>query len=81
MELQLLRADGSPAADALVSLSDAPVPMPDLAAVADAAGRVSLELPPLPGRFVFNVWLDGRSHELPCHLATPVDRLVLRLPG
>ena len=80
MELQLLRADGTAAADALVSVAEAPVSMPDLAMVADAQGRVSIE-PPVAGRFVLSVWIDGREHRLRCDLAPNMTSIVLPLPG
>ncbi|MCY7316515.1 MAG: hypothetical protein LH480_13100 [Rubrivivax sp.] len=79
MELQFLRADGTPAAGALVGMAQAPVSMPDLAMVADAKGRVCIELP-VSGHFVLSVWAGGREHRLPCELAPGAGSRVLRLP-
>jgi hypothetical protein len=80
MELQLLRADGSPAAEALVAIAEAPVSMPDLAMVTDAEGRISM-WPPVAGRFTLSVWIDGSEHRLPCELAPGAGSRVLRLPA
>ncbi|MBK9133596.1 MAG: hypothetical protein IPM15_04370 [Betaproteobacteria bacterium] len=80
MEVQLLRADGAPAADALVAVADAPVAMPDLGLVADAEGCVSIEVP-VAGRYVLSVFSDGREQRLACDLAPGRGRRLLRLPG
>lgn len=78
-QLQLLRADGQPAADALVSVAAAPGPTLDLGLVADAAGRLSIDGP--AGAYSLSIWLDGRAHRLPCTLPSGPGSLVLRLPG
>jgi hypothetical protein len=80
MELQLLRADGSPASDAIVSVAEAPSPMPDVAAVADAAGRVSID-PPVSGDYLLNIWLEGRNYRMTCRLAPNGGTVVVRLPA
>ncbi len=78
-QLQLLRADGQPAADALVSVAAAPGAMPDLGLVADAAGRLSIDGP--AGAYSLSIWLDGRAHRVPCGLRAGAGTVVLRLPG
>lgn len=78
MDLQFLRADGTPAAEAIVSVAEAPVSMPDLAMVANAEGSIGFR-PPVPGRFVLSVWVDGRAHLVPCELTPRSTRLTLRL--
>jgi len=60
MDLQILLADGRPAAGALVAVAEAPVPVPDLGLVADAAGRVHLPVP-APGRWCLRIWHAGRA--------------------
>lgn len=78
-QLQLLRADGSPAADALVSVAAAPGPVPDLGLVADAAGRLSIDGP--AGAYRLSIWLDGHAQQLPCTLPAGAGVRVLHLPG
>jgi hypothetical protein len=76
--LQLVRADGTPATDALLSVAGAPGPMPDLGYVADAAGRVYID--GLAGSYSFSVWLDGRERRVQCELSPQSAAQVLRLP-
>lgn len=75
--LQLLRADGTPAADALVSVADAPAAMPDLGLVADAAGEVAIDGP--AGRYTLSVWVDGGEQRVQCELrpGTAAQRITL----
>ncbi len=80
MELRLLCADGTPAAGALVSVADAPQPVPDLGRVADDDGRVSLD-PPGSGRYSLSVWHEGRARLLTLELAPGMPALELRLPN
>lgn len=76
--LQLLRADGTPAADALLSVAAAPGPMPDLGLVADADGRLSIDGP--TGHYTFRIWLDGRARQVQCQMTAGSAGQVLRLP-
>jgi hypothetical protein len=58
--VRVKRSDGRPAADAMVSVPRSTVPVPELALVADAAGAVTLRLP--PGRFTIEAFTeDGAS--------------------
>jgi hypothetical protein len=76
--VQILRADGTAAADALVSVATAPGPVVDLGLVADAAGLVAIDGP--AGPYTLSVWLDGAERRVPCRLDTPGRARVLRLP-
>lgn len=76
--LQIVRADGTPANDALLCVAGAPVPMPDLGHVADAGGRVSIDGP--TGHYVFSIWLDGSERRVRCELRTHSAVHVVRLP-
>lgn len=76
-QLQLVRADGTPAADALLSVAGAPIPMPDLGYVADAAGRVSIDGP--AGNYSFSIWLDGSERRVQCELRPQTAIHVIRL--
>jgi hypothetical protein len=78
-QLQLVRADGTPAADALLSVAGAPVSMPDLGHVADAAGRVSIDGP--AGNYSFSIWLDGSELRVQCELSPQSAVHVVRLPA
>lgn len=77
-KLQFVRADGTPAADALLSVAGAPVPMPDLGYVADAAGRVSIDGP--AGNYTFSIWLDGSERLVQCELSPQSGVHLIRLP-
>lgn len=50
-------AAGRPVALARVSFTSAPVPLPDVAALTDAAGRFTLTAP-RPGRYEISVFSD-----------------------
>lgn len=76
--VQLVRADGTPAADALLSVAEAPASMPDLGHVADAAGEVAIDGP--AGRYTFSVWLDGAERRVQCELGANADVQRIRLP-
>lgn len=77
-DLQLLLADGTPAAGALVSIASAPASLPDLGRVADAQGRVCIEGP--PGSYRFSIWLDGRERQMHFELTQQQGVHLLRLP-
>lgn len=78
--LRLLRADGTPAADALVSVAQAPQPVPDLGLVADGDGRLVLDAA-VAGPHVLSVWVDGHAHTLALRIDDAPRPLELRLPG
>lgn len=78
-KLQLLRSDGTPAADALLAVAAAPADMPDLGLVADADGHVSIDGP--PGAYAFSVWVDGRERRVQCELGTQAGVQEVALPG
>ena len=59
------RADGLPLAGARVVVVRSPVPMPETAALTDAAGRFKFVVP-VPGTYVFAAHAD----ELPASVAT-----------
>lgn len=75
--LQLVHADGTPAADALLSIAGAPASVPDLGYVADAAGRVSIDGP--AGSYAFSIWLNGQEQRVQCELGPQAAEHVLRL--
>lgn len=69
VQVHILRADGTPAADALVSVADAPAEVQDIGHVADAAGQVSIDVP-VAGSYLLSIWHDGREERLRCELGT-----------
>ncbi|MGJ7497931.1 hypothetical protein ACSFA8_23030 [Variovorax sp. RT4R15] len=77
-KLQVVRANGTPAADALLSVAGAPVPVPDLGYVADAAGRVSIDGP--AGNYTFSIWLDGSERLVQYELSPQSGVHLIRLP-
>ena len=78
MELQILLADGQPAAGALVAVAEAPVAVPDLGLIADADGRVRLPVP-AAGRWGLRIWHAGRVVDWSGMLASDWPPLVVRL--
>ena len=55
---RVLGASGMPLADARVAFAEAPVPVPDIAAVTGADGRFALSAP-APGLYVVIAAADG----------------------
>jgi hypothetical protein len=58
---RVLDTAGGPVADARVMFADAPVPVPDVAAVTDAEGRFALTAP-AAGRYALVAAADGREN-------------------
>lgn len=78
MDLCILQADGRPAAGAVVSIADAPVPVPDLGLVADAEGRLHLAVG-AAGRWRLSIWHRGHGFEWAGWLAPGDATTVVRL--
>jgi hypothetical protein len=78
VQVCILRADGTPAADALVSVADAPAAVQDIGHVADAAGRVSIDVP-MGGSYLLSIWHEGREQRLRCELGTGSGTTTFRL--
>lgn len=78
VQLCILRADGTPAADALVSVADAPAEVQDIGHVADASGRVSIDAP-VAGSYLLSIWHDGHEQRLRCELGSGSHPTTVRL--
>jgi hypothetical protein len=78
VHLRILRADGTPAADALVSVADAPASVQDIGRVADADGEVSIDVP-VAGSYLLSIWHDGHEQRLRCELGMGSNATTLRL--
>lgn len=58
MLLKIVKADGTPASDAVVMIANAPVAVPDIGMVADPMGIVEF-VPPSKGAYEFSIFYEG----------------------
>jgi hypothetical protein len=73
-------AAGEPMVLARVSLTAGPAPLPDIAALTDAAGRFTITVP-RPGRYQISAFTDGGSAVATVDVPAGGTQVDLRLPG
>jgi carboxypeptidase family protein len=76
---RVVDASGAPVPDALVTIPESTVPMPEIALMCDAQGRFSLRLP--PGRFTFRAHGGGGSGDAEAEGAPSNDEIVIVIGG
>jgi Carboxypeptidase regulatory-like domain len=72
---RVVDAGGAPVPDALVTIVESTVPMPEIALMCDADGRFSLRLP--PGRFRLRAHGAGGTGEVEVEGAPAGDEIVI----
>jgi hypothetical protein len=74
---RVVDASGQPVPDALVTIVESTVPMPEIALMCDAGGRFSLRLP--PGRFRFRAHGGGGSGDADVEGPPADDEIVIAI--
>jgi hypothetical protein len=74
---RVVDASGAPVPDAIVSIVESSVPMPEIALLCDAGGRFSLRLP--PGRFTLRAHGGGGSGDTEVEGAPARDDIVIAI--
>jgi hypothetical protein len=74
-EVRVVDARGAPVPNALVTIVESTVPMPEIALMADAGGRFSLRLP--AGRFTLRAHGGGGSGDAAVEGAPADDEIVI----